>query len=94
MVEDPRMDFNQDQWVFTIIKKDGSEIELLKNGKNKRVTKRNVKEYVRLVSKYYLIKEVREELKSLLKGFFQVISKNIIKIFDDDELVFLMNGTP
>jgi len=58
------------------------------------VKKKNIKEYARLVAKYYLIKEVHEELKALLKGFFQVISKNVIQIFDDDELAFLINGSP
>lgn len=38
------------------------------------------------MAKYYLYKEVKEEMKYFLKGFHQVIPTTIISVFDYEEL--------
>lgn len=38
MAEDPNMDFQMDEFYFTIMKEDGEEAELCKDGRTRRVT--------------------------------------------------------
>ena len=72
----------------------GKEIELVKNGNNLKVSNKNRKDYAWLVARHYLIKEVAKELKEFQRGFYQVVPYSLVKIFDSDELAFLMGGTP
>ena len=58
------------------------------------MTQENRKLYARKVAKYYLIKEVQEELKEFTRGFYQVLPSNIISVFDEDELDFIIKGVP
>jgi E3 ubiquitin-protein ligase HUWE1 len=52
-----------------VIKDDGSEADLIKNGAQTKVTNENKHEYVNKVAKYYLFQEVKKEIKAFLKGF-------------------------
>jgi hypothetical protein len=94
MAEDPNINFEDEFFTFTVMDNFGEEIELIKNGKNLKVSNKNRKDYARLVAKYYLAKEVSLELKEFLKGFWQVVPRSLVKIFDSDELDFLMGGAP
>lgn len=70
MAEDPHLNYEEEFFTFTIIDNYGQETELVKNGKNLKVSNKNRKDYARLVAKYYLVKEVAQELKEFLKGFY------------------------
>lgn len=69
-------------------------MELIKDGKNIRVTNENKKQYGKKIARYYLSKDVKIEVREFLKGFYQVIPHNVISVFDNDELEFLMSGAP
>lgn len=76
------------------MKDDGTEVDLIKDGKNIRITNKTRKIYANKVTRFYLLKEVNTETKEFLKGFYQVIPKNFVTVFDPDELEFIMSGTP
>ncbi|CDW75488.1 hect e3 ubiquitin [Stylonychia lemnae] len=92
--DDPSINFDEEEFYFTIIQDDGSEIELIKKGKETRVTAQNRTQYAKKVAKYYLYKQVKTEIDEFVKGFLQVIPNSIISVFDKDELEFIMNGSP
>jgi E3 ubiquitin-protein ligase HUWE1 len=94
IANDPNVDFKECDLKFTIMKEDGSEIELIPNGANIPVTKQRRKEYVRRVARHYLLDECRESMKAFLQGFYQVVPKSLISVFDADELSFILQGTP
>lgn len=92
MAEDPTINFDDEEFYFTVMNSEGEEIELIENGREVRVTNANKKDYARKVAKHYLVKDVREEVKAFLKGFYQVIPQRFLRIFDKDEIDFLMGG--
>jgi E3 ubiquitin-protein ligase HUWE1 len=94
MAEDPNLNYDEEDFRFTVIREDGEEVELKKGGKDIRVTQETRRSYARLVAKYYLAREVKTELKEFMKGFYQVIPQNVISVFDPDEIEFLMGGAP
>lgn len=69
LAEDPTMDFQLDEFFYTIMKDDGEEVELCKDGKSKRVTAQNRKDYAQKVAKFYLYKDAKEEIRQFVKGF-------------------------
>lgn len=73
MAESDAMNFDEEDFRFSIMRDDGSEVDLVKNGRNIKVTNEKRKEYIEKVAKYYLLKECKTELKEFLKGFFQVL---------------------
>ena len=94
MAEDPSINYEQEDFFFTVFTELGEEIELVKNGKNIKVTEKNKKDYVKRVARYYLMKQVSTESKEFIKGFLQVIPRNLISVFDADDLDFLICGAP
>ena len=48
-------------------------IELKSDGANCMVTNRNVDEYIQLQMRYRLLERVKEQIKALLVGFYDVI---------------------
>ena len=48
-------------------------IELTADGANCMVTNRNVDEYIQLQMRYRLLERVKEQIKALLVGFYDVI---------------------
>lgn len=69
-------------------------IDLKPNGRNIPVTEENKAEYVRLVCEYRLIESVRDQLNHFLEGFHDIIPKDIVSIFDEQELELLISGLP
>lgn len=77
---------------FSLETEDGDEIELVENGKNILVTKENIDEYCRLVAKYHLIDQVQKETREFMRGFYKVLPKAVVEVFETDELDFLLEG--
>lgn len=94
MLEDATLNYEVEDFRFTMLKDNGLEIELIKDGANTKVTHENKKEYVDHVVNFYLYKDVNKEIKEFLKGFYQVIPHNLMAVFDADELDFIVCGTP
>lgn len=69
-------------------------IDLIPNGRNIAVTEENKKEYVQKVVEYKLQESVKEHMANLLQGFYTIIDKDLISIFDEQELELLISGLP
>ena len=68
------------------------EIELCEGGKDKLVTDENKHDYVQLVANQRLYKAISTQIDALLKGFYQIVPKDLVKIFDNRELELLISG--
>ena len=72
-----------------------SEIrDLIPNGRHIAVTEENKKEYVKLVCQMKMTGAIRKQIDSFLEGFYEIIPKRLISIFDEQELELLISGLP
>ena len=72
-----------------------SEIrDLITNGRNISVTEENKKEYVKLVCQMKMTGAIRKQIDSFLEGFYEIIPKRLISIFNEQELELLISGLP
>lgn len=69
-------------------------INLKPGGDEIAVTEENKQEYVKLIVEYRLITSVKNQMDKFLEGFFSIIPKDLIKIFDEQELELLVSGMP
>jgi len=68
--------------------------DLKPNGRNIKVTNENKQEYVRLVCQEKMIGSIRQQVASFLQGFYEIIPKSLISIFNEQELELLISGLP
>lgn len=68
--------------------------ELKPNGASESVTNGNLEEYMSLQCKYRLLDRVRDQVKHLLLGFYDVIEEPLLSVFDYQELELLLCGLP
>ncbi|CAF1080113.1 unnamed protein product [Didymodactylos carnosus] len=68
--------------------------ELIPNGSNIVVTNENKHEYVRLVCQEKMIGSIRQQINAFLDGFYSIIPKSLISIFNEQELELLISGLP
>ena len=72
-----------------------SEVRDLKaNGRNIPVTEENKKEYVKLICQQKMTGSIRKQIESFLEGFYEIIPKRLISIFDEQEVELLISGLP
>lgn len=71
-----------------------TDYELITGGRNIRVTEENKHEYVDLVAEHQLTTAIRPQITSFLDGFNELISRELISIFNDKELELLISGLP
>ncbi|THH06601.1 hypothetical protein EW145_g3974 [Phellinidium pouzarii] len=69
-------------------------IPLKENGTSILVTMENRKEYVQLSAQYRLHSSIEKQIDSLLSGFYEIIPKDLISIFNEQEVELLISGTP
>ena len=69
-------------------------VDLVPDGRNIAVTEENKHDYVRLVVEHRLVKSVEEQLENFLIGFHDIISPELISIFNEQELELLISGLP
>ena len=69
-------------------------VDLISNGRNIAVTQDNKQEYVQLVVEHRLIKSVEAQLNDFLEGFHDIIPRELIAIFNEQELELLISGLP
>lgn len=69
-------------------------IELVPNGANIAVTEENKMEYIDLRFKWIIATSVSNQLASLVQGLFAVIPRELLSVFDHQELELLMCGIP
>ena len=66
--------------------------ELIAGGASIVVTNDNKHEYVRLVCQEKMIGSIRHQINSFLEGFYTIIPKSLISIFNEQELELLISG--
>lgn len=69
-------------------------IDLVENGRNILVTEENKHDYVKRIVEYKLYTSVKEQMDNFLVGFYALIPKDMITIFDEQELELLISGLP
>ena len=69
-------------------------IDLIDNGRHIPVTEENKQEYVQLLVEYKLINSVRDQLDNFLIGFHDIIPRELVAIFTEQELELLISGLP
>lgn len=69
-------------------------IDLVPNGRNISVTEENKQEYVKQVVQYRLQTSVQEQMTNFISGFHEIIPKDLVAIFDEQELELLILGLP
>ncbi|CCD26361.1 E3 ubiquitin-protein ligase TOM1 NDAI_0H01870 [Naumovozyma dairenensis CBS 421] len=69
-------------------------IDLIENGSNVPVTEENKKDYVKKIVEYKLHTSVKEQMDNFLRGFYSLIPKELVSIFDEQELELLVSGLP
>ncbi|BHF65508.1 E3 ubiquitin-protein ligase huwe1 [Sparganum proliferum] len=68
--------------------------DLIEDGRNIIVTEANKNEYVRLVCQERMTGAIRQQLNAFLEGFYEIIPKSLISIFNEQELELLISGLP
>ena len=68
--------------------------DLKEDGRNVRVTEENKKEYVKLVCQMKMTGAIKQQLTAFLDGFYSIIPKRLISIFNEQELELLISGLP
>ncbi|KAM9934239.1 hypothetical protein OXX80_006164, partial [Metschnikowia pulcherrima] len=58
------------------------------------VTEENKQDYVRLVVEYRLQTSVNEQMQNFITGFHEIIPRELVAIFDEQELELLISGLP
>ncbi|KAJ1872250.1 E3 ubiquitin-protein ligase tom1 [Coemansia sp. RSA 990] len=69
-------------------------IDLIPNGQEITVTEDNKAEYVRLVTEQRLYLAIKDQINAFLTGFHDVIPKELVQIFNEQELELLISGMP
>ncbi|KAF5283384.1 hypothetical protein FQA39_LY04760 [Lamprigera yunnana] len=68
--------------------------DLIPEGRNVPVTEDNKMEYIRLSCQMKMTGAIRQQLNAFLEGFYDIIPKRLISIFNEQELELLISGLP
>ena len=68
--------------------------DLKENGRHISVTEANKREYVQLACQMKMTESIKSQIKSFLEGFYEIIPKDLISIFNEQELELLISGLP
>lgn len=67
--------------------------EICKNGSKLKVTTKNIQDYINCRIDY-LVKTQIAQVDSLKKGLFKIITKDLLKDFNEEQLELILNGRP
>lgn len=70
----------------------GKVIELKENGVNIIVNENNKREYMELLCNKKMSYDIEKQMANFLKGFYEIIPKELISMFDENELELLISG--
>ena len=68
--------------------------DLKPDGRNTLVTEETKYEYVKLVCQMKMTGAIRQQLTAFLEGFYDIVPKKLISIFNEQELELLISGLP
>jgi E3 ubiquitin-protein ligase HUWE1 len=71
-----------------------TDFELIPGGRDIRVTEENKHEYVDKVAEHRLTTAIRPQINAFMDGFNELVSRELISIFNDKELELLISGLP
>jgi len=71
-----------------------TDFELIPGGRDIRVTEENKHEYVDKVAEHRLTTAIRPQIEAFMEGFNELVSRELISIFNDKELELLISGLP
>ncbi|CAL8470976.1 g10518 [Coccomyxa elongata] len=69
-------------------------VELKPGGRDVKVTNENKREYVDLVAEHRMTTAIRAQIQAFLKGFWEMVPRDLISMFNDNELELLISGLP
>ncbi|EIE20172.1 HECT-domain-containing protein [Coccomyxa subellipsoidea C-169] len=69
-------------------------VELKPGGRDIKVTNENKREYVDLVAEHRMTTAIRAQIQAFLKGFWEMVPRDLISMFNDHELELLISGLP
>jgi len=96
LLENKVADLGYDQTFSTEIQEFGvTEVrDLIPDGRNVIVTDQNKADYIRLVCQMKMTGAIRKQLAAFLEGFYDIIPRRLIAIFNEQELELLLSGLP
>ena len=68
--------------------------DLKPDGRNIAVTEANKREYVQRACTMKMRESIKSQIDSFLNGFYDIIPKELISIFNEQELELLISGLP
>lgn len=68
--------------------------DLIENGRNVMVTNENKKLYVEKVCYAKMAQDIKDQIESFLRGFNELIPRDLISVFDSMELELMISGLP
>lgn len=71
-----------------------SMVELCSGGSSIKVTNENKREYVDLIARHRMTTAIRSQIDAFLGGFWDVVPRQRLNIFNDHELELLISGLP
>jgi E3 ubiquitin-protein ligase HUWE1 len=80
--------FQMEEFGKTVVK------ELKPGGQDIPVTEGNKREYVHRACNMKMRESIKTQIDSFLKGFYEIIPKELISIFNEQELELLICGLP
>lgn len=69
-----------------------NEVELKDNGRNVAVSAKNRIEYIHRLAHYRMNLQIKDESEAFLRGFYEVVPSQFIRLFSHDELQLLISG--
>ncbi|BGP42101.1 E3 ubiquitin-protein ligase tom1 [Rhodotorula kratochvilovae] len=69
-------------------------VDLIPNGRNIAVTNENKHDYVRRIAEQRLSIEIKDQMKAMLEGLYEIVPKDLLQIFSERELELLISGLP
>ncbi|KIY50356.1 hypothetical protein FISHEDRAFT_64973 [Fistulina hepatica ATCC 64428] len=69
-------------------------VPLKDHGETIPVTQENKREFVQLSAQYRLYSSIKDQIESLSAGLYEIIPKELLTIFNEQELELLISGTP
>lgn len=71
-----------------------SIVELCPNGANTKVTDQNKRDYVDAVARHRMTNAIQPQIHAFLDGFWNVVPRISISLFNDHELELMISGLP
>lgn len=73
---------------------DNKEVELIQNGSKIAVNEENKEQYVQLMINFRLENEIKNQLDAFCEGFYSIVKKKDVLMFNAEELEMLVCGVP